>query len=338
MQAWSKIMWRDADLRVDIASWVDGVIKLKSVLADSCMFATPVPNGCIEKVIATEATPDRTPDRGAAVDRPIQSAAPAAATALPVLVPGTTITFHGIGQVAVNPSVQKGFQLLLASRVDPALAEFDQALILNPNDEWAYVGRGYGLALKGRLDNAMTDLDRAVQLNPKSAYAYCYRGLVFMLRGEFERALAQYNHSLSLNDKLIDAYNLRAGAQLGLKETDKALADIQKSLVMLSPQPAALGVRAGIYVVRKEYTKAIDDYTAAIAGLPKMLSLYVGRAQAYDALKRTNEALADYKIAAHLPPNGANEVLQQLFARQRVLTGVVPGKSNPNCPKGETCL
>jgi Tfp pilus assembly protein PilF len=336
-QTWSKIMWRDGDQRVDVISWVDGSIKVKSVLADPCMFATPVPSGCIEKVIATDATLDT---GGANAARPIPPPVPNV-TPAPTMsppVPEASINFNGLGNIKVGVQVQKGFKLLLESRIDLALAEFDKALIVNTNDEWAYVGRGYGLAIKGRLDNALTDLDRAVQLNPRSAHAYCYRGFVFWLRGEPERALAQFNHALSLNAKLVEAYTMRATTYLSMKDTDKALADINQSLTMLSPHPAAQGIRGGIYFVRKEYLKAIDDYTAAIAGIPKSLSMYMARAQVYEALKRTNEAMADYKIAAHLPPVGAREVLLQIFARQRVLAGVTTGKSNSNCPKGETCL
>ena len=51
----------------------------------------------------------------------------------------------------------------------PALADFNQAIQLNPELAEAYYGRGTVYFLKGDLDNALAYFNQAIQLNPKMA-------------------------------------------------------------------------------------------------------------------------------------------------------------------------
>jgi hypothetical protein len=59
LRAWSKIMWRDGDPRVDVATWRGGGIELKSVRVEACFWAAPAAGSdCIAAVLAAPALPD----------------------------------------------------------------------------------------------------------------------------------------------------------------------------------------------------------------------------------------------------------------------------------------
>ncbi|WP_460205504.1 tetratricopeptide repeat protein [Scytonema sp. NUACC21] len=56
-----------------------------------------------------------------------------------------------------------------------AIEDFNQAIILNPNNANAYYNRGLLLRELGDALSAVLDFDRALQLNPRHANAYFHR-------------------------------------------------------------------------------------------------------------------------------------------------------------------
>jgi hypothetical protein len=53
----------------------------------------------------------------------------------------------------------------------------------------AHVGRGLAWINKGELDRAIADFTQAIRLNPKDALAYSNRGLTWADKGDFDRAI-----------------------------------------------------------------------------------------------------------------------------------------------------
>ena len=63
-------------------------------------------------------------------------------------------------------------------RYDKAIADYDEAIRLNPNDASAYYERGQAWHSKDDLDKAIADYDEAIRLDPRHARAYTIRGIV----------------------------------------------------------------------------------------------------------------------------------------------------------------
>ena len=55
---------------------------------------------------------------------------------------------------------------------DKAIADYDEAIRLNPKYAWAYNNRGLARAAKGEYDKALADYDEAIRLDPEYAWAY----------------------------------------------------------------------------------------------------------------------------------------------------------------------
>jgi Tfp pilus assembly protein PilF len=330
---WAKIMYRDGDPQVDIAAWSGGNIELTTVTA-TCFAAAPISRECLNQYVPSLARPAGSIGTVAAAGVP---AGPSPTTGVaPAPRTGGQPTMKG----PQNQTVIKGFLLLSVNQINPALAEFDRALIADPNDMWAYVGRGYGLAIKGNLDNAMPDLDRAIQINPRFAAAYGYRGFVFLLRNEPDRAIAQLDEALSIDPALWDSYAFRGGAYAAKGDTARALADLDKSLSMKPDNAMALGIRGRTHLARKDSQKALDDYTAALALAPNSVSLQIGRGYAFEALGKTAEALVAFKAALAEKPTSLTDIVAQGTVKQRVaeLERAGTTASGNACPKNETCL
>ena len=82
---------------------------------------------------------------------------------------------------------------------DRAIADFDQAIKLNPNHDLAFYNRGLAFRDKGEIDRAVADFGQAIRLDPKNALAFNNRGLVLRNKGEVDRAIADFDQAIKLD-------------------------------------------------------------------------------------------------------------------------------------------
>ena len=85
---------------------------------------------------------------------------------------------------------------------DKALADFNEAIRLNPNDAKVYSNRGVAYANIGEVDKALADLTEALRLNPNDAKAYSNRGAAHAKIGEFDKAVADLTAAIRLEPTL----------------------------------------------------------------------------------------------------------------------------------------
>ena len=61
--------------------------------------------------------------------------------------------------------------------LDRAIADYTEAIRLDPEYEYAYFNRGVAWSRKGDLDRAIADYDRVLRLDPKYGHAHFERGV-----------------------------------------------------------------------------------------------------------------------------------------------------------------
>jgi serine/threonine-protein kinase len=120
-----------------------------------------------------------------------------------------------------------------------ALADFSEALAIDPAHAITYVNRGTVHKALGELTAARADLDRAIELLPRqsAAAAYHNRGGVRVLQKEIFGAVADYNIALEIEPRLMVAWLSRGNARYHQRDP-KAFLD---HLYVLAVAPA-LGV------------------------------------------------------------------------------------------------
>lgn len=84
-------------------------------------------------------------------------------------------------------------------RYDLALADFDEALRLNPQLANAWTGRGAVHAAQRNYARAISDHTRAIELNPQHKDAYYNRALAHQGAGDIGSAIADFRKSLEVN-------------------------------------------------------------------------------------------------------------------------------------------
>jgi tetratricopeptide (TPR) repeat protein len=70
-----------------------------------------------------------------------------------------------------------------------------------------YAKQGYDWAMKGQYDRAIADYNEAIRIDPDFAFAYCNRGLARGNKREYDRAIADFEQAIRLDPNYANAYN-----------------------------------------------------------------------------------------------------------------------------------
>jgi len=192
-----------------------------------------------------------------------------------------------------------------------AVADYDQALLLNPKEELVYTNRGLSHDELGEYDLAIADYTQALQLNPKDEYAYTNRGKAYSDKHENDNAIADYSQALVIDSKDRQAYFNRASAYFDQGDYASAIADYEQAILVEPNNADAYNNLAGILATcpkaeLRDGKKAVELATKAfeLSGENEQLSLdtmAVAYAEAGDfinAMKWENKYLESPNLKA----------------------------------------
>jgi tetratricopeptide (TPR) repeat protein len=89
---------------------------------------------------------------------------------------------QSIGAAAAADAFGQGVDAFKNKNYDLAIADFSEAVRLNPNLPQAYSKRGDAYVNKGDFDKAIADYSDALRLNPNDTMAYYNRGSSYFIK------------------------------------------------------------------------------------------------------------------------------------------------------------
>lgn len=110
-----------------------------------------------------------------------------------------------------------------------AMAEFQKAIELDPDNATAYNDRGSMRNRVGDLDGALADFDQTLRLDPGHAMAMLNRGLALWDKGSLDQGIAAISGSIERNPRIAQAWLIRGIAFYCKRDWAAALSDFKKA-------------------------------------------------------------------------------------------------------------
>lgn len=168
-----------------------------------------------------------------------------------------------------------------------------------------YQYRGLANAKLGNFLEAIADLDQAVIIDPVNPHFYLARGVFHLQQYERNEALDDFSTALELDPNFYSAYLNRGAINFQLGRFEDALIDFESALEIEPNSWAALSNLGTINTNLGHYELAIDSFTSALnfeLNPLEMSTVYHSRALAYFNNGDINNALHDIDTAMRLDP------------------------------------
>jgi tetratricopeptide (TPR) repeat protein len=187
-----------------------------------------------------------------------------------------------------------------AGSFELALADYNKALEIKPDDTEAFSNRGNIYLTTGRYDLALADLNRALAVKPDLPVTLNSRGAVYFNQGRYDEALADFNRALELKPDYVEAYLNRGNALSVKKDFASAIRDYDAYLRFEQQNPNAFYWRGLAEANTGKTEEALRDFDASLALNPRFAAGYYQRSRAYYARREFEKAVGDAVMAKSL--------------------------------------
>ena len=190
-------------------------------------------------------------------------------------------------------------------RFEAVVADYDALICLNPNDAGHYYGRGCAKQRLGQSESAIADYDEAIRLDPNEARYYSQRASTHVQLKRYPAAFVDYDKAIQLSPEEADFYYQRISLNQELGQLEAVVADYDE-LIRLNPDDAYLYIRrVKIHYKLERYEAAAADYSELIRLNPNKASLYKYRAMMNEHVGRYETLVADYSEVIRSSPDDA---------------------------------
>ncbi len=243
----------------------------------------------------------------------------------------TTVWTNGMGKTWAKADTMPELQAAFNPQCEQsrAIAEFTEAIRLNPNDSRAFAERGDIYRKKGDYDRAITDLTEAIRLDSTYSWAFAVRGAAnrakgirdnenaamrhwgtgkseasFLKTDDFDLAIADFTEAIRLAPTnspwppyMSKAFAARGKTNRRMCNYDRAIADCTEAIRLDAKNAEAFAVRGDARWAKDEYDLATADLTEAVRLDPKK--------DHKDLLDKVNRSLRN--AAAKIKPSPRQE-------------------------------
>jgi tetratricopeptide (TPR) repeat protein len=187
--------------------------------------------------------------------------------------------------------------------INEALADYETALALNPNNPDTLNNRGVIKEKKGDIAGALADYSAAIAIDALSASAYINRASLLIEMKRTADALKDLNSYILLVADNASVYTLRGKIYLGQGKRELAAADFNRALFLVPGDRDATLALGRLYISSKEYARAEETISRVLSANPDDAEAYLLRSKARDGLGNTSGAATDRAKAKEINPN-----------------------------------
>jgi len=178
---------------------------------------------------------------------------------------------------------------------DKAIADWSKAIVLKPDDSWAFDNRGIAHANLKQWDKAIADWSKAIVLDPKNVWRLNTRANVYSRLKQWDKAIADYSKAIELKPDNSEAFNSRGVAYANLKQWDKAIADCSKA-TELEPKNAQANNNLAWFLATRAETR-LQHPIRAVELAKKTVELAANEGMFWNTLGVAHYRAGDWKAA-----------------------------------------
>jgi tetratricopeptide (TPR) repeat protein len=183
--------------------------------------------------------------------------------------------------------------------IDGAIADFSEAIRLDPKDYAAFALRGNSRAAKKDYERALADYDAALQIEPGDSYAHRGRADIRIRRGDNDGAIADFDVVLAGDPNDVGAHVDRGIAFARKGDFAGAIPDLDAALKLRPDDPDTRNRRSHMNFIEGHFAEAAADFGDVVEKTPEYelgkLLRYIARARSGDndigELKRNTDKL-----------------------------------------------
>lgn len=195
---------------------------------------------------------------------------------------------------------------IVQQQYETAIADYDEAIRLDPNETRYYSQRASLNEKLERFEAVVADYDTLIRLNPNDAGHYYGRGCAKQRLEQYESAIADYDEAIRLDPNEACYYSQRASTHAQLKRHAAAFVDYEKAIELKPEETKFYRQRMSLNRKLERFEAVVADYDALIRLNPDDVPLYIERVRIYYKLERFEDAAADYSELIRLNPDRAD--------------------------------
>ncbi len=134
----------------------------------------------------------------------------------------------------------EGLQQAKRGEYAGAIASWNQALSLQPENYKAWLNRGNALVMLHQPQAALESYDKALAIQPGIYDAWGNKGVALLNLGEFEQAIAAFDQAIALKSDYREAWDNRGLALRALGKIEEAIASFDRAIAIDPNDPSPL--------------------------------------------------------------------------------------------------
>jgi tetratricopeptide (TPR) repeat protein len=196
-----------------------------------------------------------------------------------------------------------GTAYLEQGKDEEAAAAYEQAIELDPDFGEAYGDLAGVYVDLGRLSEAIAIGEKAIELAPDYAMAYNNLGFAYYQQGMLDEAIAEYKEAIRINPDFVKARDNLGVAYMMQGRLDEAIAKFQEC-IRINPDHVGGHVNLGlVYYKQDKFDEAIAEYKEAIRINPDFAMVHKNLGLVYADLGQADEAIAELETYLLLQPD-----------------------------------
>ncbi|MFG6094093.1 tetratricopeptide repeat protein [Leptothoe sp. ISB3NOV94-8A] len=202
-----------------------------------------------------------------------------------------------------NALINRGTALEKLRKYEEALISYNKALEIKPDDALGWYNKGVQLSQLGRDEEAIASYDKVIEIKPDYHEAWYNRGISLANLGCYEEAIASYNNAVEVKPDYHKAWYNRGNSLANLGCYEEAIASYNNA-VEVKPDDHLAWHNRGISLANLGcYEEAIASYDKAVEVTPDNHLAWYNRGISLYNLGRYEEAIASYDKAVDIKPD-----------------------------------